>query len=261
MKIGFIGLGNMGSAIAKAVARLGQHELLLSNHNEEKVRQVQKSCEGTLLSNAKIVSQADLIFLGVKPNLLFSVLEDLSEAIVKRRDIIWVSMAAGVTLDQLSAYLPSDKLIRMMPNTPVEIGQGMTTFATTDPELARLFQSLMEKSGKVQEVDESLIDTATAIAGCGPAFVYEMIDAMTQAGVQNGLNAMTARHLAAQTLLGASKMVLKSDKHPAQLRDEVTSPGGATIAGLVAMTQSGLQSAIIQGINQALLRTKELGEE
>lgn len=261
MKIGFIGLGNMGGAIAQAIATLDQHELLLSNHNPQKAKAIQQTVGGSFLSNAAIVEQADLIFLGIKPHLLGPVLTSLSEEIAKKTDTIWVSMAAGVSIDQLADYLPVNQIIRMMPNTPVAIGQGMTTFTTQNPDLAPLFEALMTLSGQVTQVPESLIDAATAIAGCGPAFVYEIIDSMTQAGVQHGLSVETARTLAAQTLLGSSQMVLETGKHPAQLRDEVTSPGGSTIAGLAALTEAGLQNALIQGINRALARTQELGEK
>lgn len=261
MKIGFIGLGNMGGAIAQAIAMLNQHELLLSNHNPEKAAKIQETAGGNILSNKAIVEQADLVFLGIKPNLLASVLTSLSEEVARKSDMIWVSMAAGVSISQLADYLPVNQMIRMMPNTPVAIGQGMTTFTTQNAELAAVFEEVMTLSGQVVQVPESLIDAATAIAGCGPAFVYEIIDSMTQAGLQHGLSVDTARTLAAQTLLGSAQMVLESDKHPAQLRDEVTSPGGSTIAGLAALTESGLQNALIQGINRALDRTQELGRK
>ncbi len=140
-----------------------------------------------------------------------------------------------MTIDSLAEFVSADKLIRIMPNTPVAIGQGMTTYSLVNPELAPLLEQILEKSGKVQQVPESLIDAATAIAGRGPAFVYQMIESLTDAGVQNGLTAQDAKILAAQTLAGTAQMVLTSDKHPAQLRQEVTSPGGSTIAGVVAL--------------------------
>ncbi|MGT2929262.1 pyrroline-5-carboxylate reductase [Streptococcus dentasini] len=261
MKIGFIGLGNMGGAIAESVAKLEVHELLLSNHNPVKAEQIQKACGGEVLSNEALIEQADLVFLGIKPQFIAPILEDLSETIAHNPETVWVSMAAGVTIEQLSTYLPTEKIVRMMPNTPVAISQGMTTFTTRNPQLELLFEEVMVESGQVQKIPEKLMDAATAIAGCGPAFVYEIIDILTQAGVQNGLSAVTARRLAAQTLLGASQMVLESDRHPSQLRDEVTSPGGSTIAGLLAMTQAGLQASLVQGINQALERTKELTKD
>ena len=260
MKIGFIGLGNMGAAILEAVAKTGPHELLLSDQNQEKLAALADRFQGKASNNQEIASQAQVVFLGLKPHLVGPVLSDLASSIAENPSAIWISMAAGVRLDQLAAYLPAEQIIRMMPNTPVAIGQGMTTFATSQATNARLFEDLMAQSGLVKQLPENLMDAATAIAGCGPAFIYELIEAMTTAGIQNGLSAQDAQLLASQTVLGAAQMVLESDQHPAQLRDQVTSPGGSTIAGLVALTQAGFQAATIQGVNQALERTKELGQ-
>ena len=260
MKIGFIGLGNMGAAILEAVAKTGPHELLLSDQNQEKLAALADRFQGKISNNQEIASQAQVIFLGLKPHLVGPVLSDLASSIAENPSAIWISMAAGVRLDQLAAYLPAEQIVRMMPNTPVAIGQGMTTFATSQAENARLFEDLMAQSGLVKQLPENLMDAATAIAGCGPAFIYELIEAMSAAGIQNGLSAQDAQLLASQTVLGAAQMVLESDQHPAQLRDQVTSPGGSTIAGLVALTQAGFQAATIQGVNQALERTRELGQ-
>lgn len=261
MKIGFIGLGNMGTALAQAVSQIPDTQLLLSTHNVQKAQELQAQLGGLLLSNAEIAEQAEVIFLGVKPYLVSQVLTDLQEPISRNLSAIWISMAAGVPLADLTSYISADKLIRIMPNTPVAIGQGMTTYSLTNPELAPLLEQLLEKSGKVQQVPESLIDAATAIAGCGPAFAYQFIEAMTDAGVQNGLSAQDAKALAAQTLSGSAQMVLASSKHPAQLRQEVTSPGGSTIAGVVALEKHGFRSAIISAVNKALKRTRELGKK
>lgn len=260
MKIGFIGLGNMGTAILQAVVKSGDHELLLSNYNYEKAISLQEIFKGQVVSNQELVRQADVIFLGIKPHLVADILSQLHSEIAANPSAIWISMAAGITLRQLSVYVSEDKLVRMMPNTPVAIGQGMTTFATCNEENTRIFTDLMAHSGQVKQLPENLIDAATAIAGCGPAFVYEFIQSLTSAGIQNGLTAKDAQVLASQTVLGSAQMVLESDQHPAQLRDQVTSPGGSTIAGLVALTQAGFQSATIQGVKQALERTKELGQ-
>lgn len=260
MIIGFIGLGNMGGAVAKAIAKLGMDEILLSDHNPVKAAQLQAECGGLIVSNEEIAARSDVIFLGVKPHLVSQVLTNLRPAIAENPMATWISMAAGVTIAQLSQFLPEEQIIRMMPNTPVAIGQGMTTFTTTNPENVRPFEELMSLSGQVKELPEHLLDAATAIAGCGPAFVYEFIEALTRAGIQNGLTAEGARELASQTVLGTAQMLQESEKHPAQLRDEVTSPGGSTIAGLVALEQAGFAAATIAGVNQALSRTRELGK-
>ena len=256
MKVGFIGLGNMGSAILAAVSQVADVELLLSDHNEAAATRLQSLYGGLVLENTQIAREADVVFLGVKPHLVETVLKEVP----KTSQAIFISMAAGVSLSQLSRYIPLGQLIRMMPNTPVAIGKGMTTFATGNPDLVPLFEKLMVASGKVKQVPEDKIDIATAIAGCGPAFVYEFIQALTTAGVQNGLTVKDAKDLATQTVLGSAAMVSSSDLHPAQLRDQVTSPGGSTIAGLVELEVQGFPAATIAAVNRALKRTQELGK-
>lgn len=260
MKVGFIGLGNMGSALALCVSKREGIEMLLSNHNQAKAKALQVQIGGHILSNAAIIEQADVIFLGVKPHLLFPLLEGMADAIAKNPSAIWISMAAGIRLDQLAKYLPISQVVRMMPNTPVAIGQGMTTYTLVNPELITLTEQLLSQSGQVQALEERLMDTATALAGCGPAFVYQWIEAMMDAGVAYGLTADEAKYLAAQTLLGSAQMVLESDKHPAQLRQEVTSPGGSTIAGIMKLEKEGFRYAIIAAIKSAIKRTKQLGK-
>ncbi len=260
MKVGFIGLGNMGSALAKGIAILNEHELLFSNHNLKKAADLEAQIGGQILSNSDLVREAEVVFLGVKPHLVGQVLSELTAAITENKKAIWISMAAGVSLSDLAMYLPADCLVRMMPNTPVAIGQGMTTFSVTNPELVNLVVDLLGATGQVKQVPEQLIDTATAIAGCGPAFVYVFIDALTEAGVQNGLSVADAKFLVSQTLIGAAQMVQTSNLHPAQLRDQVTSPGGSTIAGLVALEENNFRFAVIDAVNEALAKTKELGK-
>lgn len=261
MKIGFIGLGNMGAALAQAVSQQPDTHLLLSNYNPTKAKDIQAHLGGQLLSNKEIAEQAEVIFLGVKPHLVRTVLMDLQEQIDQTPSTIWISMAAGITLKSLAEYIPADQLVRIMPNTPVAIGQGMTTYSLSNQALALLLEQILEKSGQVQQVPESLMDAATAIAGCGPAFVYQMIEALIDAGVQSGLTAQESKVLAAQTLSGTAQMVLQSDKHPAQLRQEVTSPGGSTIAGVVALEKAGFRYAIIKAVVAAFKKTRKLGKK
>ncbi|MGT2950644.1 pyrroline-5-carboxylate reductase [Streptococcus cuniculi] len=260
MKVGFIGLGNMGSAIALAVAKVAGVEVLLSHHNQARAAALQAQTGGRILSNSDIVQEADVIFLGVKPHLLAPLLESLGGTALQHSSTVWISMAAGISLEQLAQYLPASQVVRIMPNTPVAIGQGMTTYALTNPELADVTEQLLSQSGQVKRVDEKLMDAATALAGCGPAFVYQWIEAMMDAGVAHGLSADDAKYLAAQTLLGSAQMVLESSKHPAQLRQEVTSPGGSTIAGVVKLEKEGFRYAIMAAIKAAIKRTRQLGK-
>lgn len=258
MKIGFIGIGNMGGALAKAVAQVPRTELLLSNHNPAKAQVLAQELEASLASNEDIATQADVIFLGVKPYLMADLISQL--AALAKPETIWISMAAGITLTSLSQYLPAEYLVRIMPNTPVGIGQGMTTYSVVNSDLAPVVETLLAPSGQLMQVPENLMDAATALAGCGPAFVYQMIEALTDAGIEQGIQASDAKRLVAQTLLGAAQMVLGSEKHPAQLRQEVTSPGGSTIAGVVSLEKSGFRSALMQAVSAAAQRTQELGK-
>lgn len=255
MKIGFLGVGNMGSAVAKAVAKSGNHELLLDNYNEEKAKNLQNQIGGQVVDKQTIAKEAEVIFLGVKPHLINSVLED-----VKNDHTLWISMAAGVSIDQLSDFVPVENIIRMMPNTPVAIGHGMITYATNNNDHAELFEMLMTEAGIVMRLPEDKIDSATAIAGSGPGYVYAFIESLTDAGIQNGLSFEESKTLAAQTLLGASEMVLQMNEHPAKLRNQVTSPGGSTIAGLVSLEKNNFRYATIEAVNETLKRTRELGD-
>lgn len=265
MTIGFIGVGNMGGALAKAIAASGQI-VALSNHNPEKAQDLlQEFPEARLASNAEIARTCSIIFLGVKPYQILSLLENLQEDIAQNPTALWISMAAGLTLSQLSEYLPDQAgLVRLMPNTPVAIGKGMSTYAVKPGPRAQedqeLFENLLAASGKLLALPEHLMDAATGIAGCGPAFVYQFIEALADAGVQNGLQRQDSLHLAAQTLMGAASLVLETGQHPAVLRDQVTSPGGSTIAGVVALEEKGFRHASIEAVNRAVARTRELGK-
>lgn len=261
MKVGFIGLGHMGAALAEAVAGVAQVELLLSNHNPQKAGALQQRLGGCLLSNAAIVEQADVIFLGVKPHQVYPLLQELLAHPQSNPSAIWVSLAAGIQLADLAKIVPAEHLVRIMPNTPVAVGEGMTTYALTNQEWAPLIEELLAGSGLVQQVPERLLDAATAIAGCGPAFVYQFIEALMDAGIQQGLPAQEAKVLAAQTLSGTAQLLLQSKKHPAELRQEVTSPGGATIAGVVALEKAGFRHAVMTAVSKAFKRTKQLGKE
>lgn len=256
MNIGFIGVGHMGSAVAKAVARSGDHDLLFDNYNEEKATRLQKQIGGQVADKTTIADQADVIFLGVKPHLISSVLNE-----VKNDHALWISMAAGTTINQLAVYVPEQNILRMMPNTPVAIGKGMITYSTSNSDHASLFEEMMAASGELLRLPEEKIDPATAIAGSGPGYVFTFLESLIDAGIQNGLSFDESKILAAQTLIGASEMALNMDEHPAELRHQVTSPGGSTIAGLSSLEKNNFRYATIEAVNETLKRTIELGEQ
>lgn len=260
MKIGFIGLGNMGGAVAQAVAKADNTELLLSDHNQAKAENLQAELGGQIMSNEAIADQADVIFLGVKPHLIQPLLQGLTNHIKHNAEAVWISMAAGIKIESITDYIPSHNIIRMMPNTPIKLGQGMVSFTTENKALVALFEDLLAYGGQLKYLDEHLMDAASAIAGSGPAYVYEFIESLIDAGIQNGLSFETSRLLATQTLLGASQMVLDSTTHPAELKHQVTSPAGSTIAGLVALEKNQFRYSIIEAVNQAVEKNKELGQ-
>lgn len=265
MKIGFIGLGNMGASLAKAVWKARNTDtILLSNLSQDKVDTFIASYGGQASSNEEIFAEADVIFLAVKPAQISSLLTEFQYILEKRQSLLLISMAAGVRLEKLASLVPSQhRFIRMMPNTPVSIGQGVISYALSDNCQAddkEVFCQLLQHAGLLFEISEGLIDAATGLAGCGPAFVYLFIEALADAGVQTGLQRETALQMAAQTVLGAGQLVLESKQHPGVLKDQVCSPGGSTIAGVASLEAHAFRGIVMEAVNKAYKRTKKLGK-
>ena len=265
MKIGFIGLGNMGASLAKAVwqAKTGD-DLLLANRSQAKVDAFIANFGGQASSNEEIFAEADVIFLGVKPAQFSEILAQYQSILEKRESLLLISMAAGLTLEKLASLIPSQhRIIRIMPNTSVAIGQGVISYALSPncrAEDSELFRQLLAKAGLLVELGDGLIDAATGLAGCGPAFVYLCIEALADAGVQTGLPRETALKMAAQTVVGAGQMVLESQQHPGVLKDKVCSPGGSTIAGVASLEEHAFRGTVMDAVHQAYKRTQELGK-
>lgn len=263
MKIGFIGLGNMGASLAKAVLQVKTgDDLLLANRSQAKVDAFIADFGGQASSNDEIFAEADVIFLGVKPAQFSDLLTQYQTILEKRESLLLISMAAGLTLEKLASLIPSQhRIIRIMPNTPVAIGQGVISYAlsaNSHPEDNDLFCQLLAKAGQLVEISDDLIDAATGLAGCGPAFVYLFIEALADAGVQTGLSREIALKMAAQTVVGAGQMVLESQQHPGVLKDQVCSPGGSTIAGVASLEEHAFRGTVMDAVNQAYKRTQEL---
>lgn len=265
MKIGFIGLGNMGGSLARLVAQKEEYRdrLLLANRSPEKAEALAREVGGQPASTAEVFAQADAIFLGVKPAQFAELLADYRSILEKRNSILLVSMAAGLTLDSLRQLAPSQhRWLRIMPNTPVAVGEGVVSYALSqqaDQKDRDLLEDLLSEAGLLVQLEEKQLDAATALAGCGPAFVYLFMEALADAGVQAGLGRETALQLAAQTLLGAAKLGQTSGQHPAQLKDQVCSPGGSTIAGVASLEENAFRGTVIQAVQAAYQRTQELG--
>lgn len=265
MKIGFIGLGNMGASLAKAVLQDKTcDDILLANRSQSKVDAFIASYGGQASSNEEIFAEADVIFLAVKPAQISSLLTEFQYILEKRQSLLLISMAAGVRLEKLASLVPSQhRFIRMMPNTPVSIGQGVISYALSPncrAEDSDLFCQLLTKAGLLVELGEGLIDAATGLAGCGPAFVYLFIEALADAGVQTGLPREIALKMAAQTMVGAGQLVLESQQHPGVLKDQVCSPGGSTIAGVASLEAHAFRGTVMDAVGQAYKRTQELGK-
>ena len=265
MKIGFIGLGNMGASLAKAVWKARNTDtILLSNLSQDKVDTFIASYGGQASSNEEIFAEADVIFLAVKPAQISSLLTEFQYILEKRQSLLLISMAAGVRLEKLASLVPSQhRFIRMMPNTPVSIGQGVISYALSancQVDDKEVFCQLLQHAGLLFEIIEGLIDAATGLAGCGPAFVYLFIEALADAGVQTGLQRETALQMAAQTVLGAGQLVLESKQHPGVLKDQVCSPGGSTIAGVASLEAHAFRGTVMEAVKKAYKRTKKLGK-
>lgn len=251
----------MGGALARAISKVLTTELYIYDYNEQKAEDIAKELGAKKCDGITIAKECDYIFLGVKPNVLPSVLEGIKEALFENERGILVSMAAGVKLERLEAII-NYPIIRIMPNTPVAVGAGMISFCkngmVTDEQTAA-FTEIMSECGRLIPLDERLIDAATAVAGCGPAFVYMFIEALADGGVQCGLTREAALTLAAETVKGAAEMVLKSEKHPEQLKDEVCSPGGSTIVGVHALENGAFRADASGAVIAAFEKTQKLG--
>lgn len=262
MKVGFIGCGNMGGALARAVSQNSQIKVYISDYNEEKAVAFAKEIGAEKSDNITISKECGFIFLGVKPNVVGSVLEGIKDSLSENENGVLVSMAAGVKLEKIANFVGEYPVIRIMPNTPVAVGYGMISWCkspfVTDGA-ARAFEEILAGAGKLLAIDEKLIDAATAVAGCGPAFVYMFTEALADGAVACGLPRDAALTMAAQTVLGAAEMILKSGKHPEKLKDEVCSPGGSTIVGVQALEKGAFRADAAGAVIAAYEKTKELG--
>lgn len=266
MRIGILGTGNMGTAIIRgllAAGKLTPTELCATDTATDRLHALAAQygfC--AIQTNHELVAQSDVIILAVKPPLVTRVLDDVGAEVAQGR--LFISIAAGITTQTLDQALPATaRAVRTMPNTPAVALAAVTAMAagsrTTREDLAQV-RFLFEALGPVVEVDEAMLDAVTGLSGSGPAYVLLAIEAMADGGVRMGLPRKTAVLLAAQTVFGTAKMLLESDQHPAQLRDNVTSPGGTTIAGLAALEENGARHAFISAVRAATLRSVELGQ-
>lgn len=264
-KLAFIGAGAMAEALVKGLlanGKLSGRQCTLSDIAEQRLNHLAELYGVKITTdNNSAARQADVLILSVKPQVLGKVLAEISASISSSTLVI--SIAAGVKLTRLEDSLPGIPVIRVMPNTPAAVGAGMTAISLgglASSEHGELALSLFEAVGKAVIVGEELMDAVTGLSGSGPGYAFVLIDALADAGVNVGFNRQTAITLAAQTLLGAAKMVLDTGEHPAKLRDMVTSPSGTTIAGIHTLEKCGVRAALIDAVAAAAKRSAELGK-
>ncbi len=265
-KIVFLGAGNMAEALVKGLLASGtavESEILCAEPRAERREELRKRYRVEVTGdNLAAAEQGDIILLSVKPQTMDSLLEEIAAAIDHRKLV--VSIAAGVPIAAIAGKLGAGvRIVRTMPNTPALVGAGATALArgahATDEDLTQAL-SLFEAVGTAVVVDEPLLDAVTGLSGSGPAFVFLAIEALADGGVKVGLARPIAMALAAQTVMGAAKLVLESGDHPGRLKDQVTSPGGTAIAGVHALEQNAFRSALIAAVEVATRRSKELGQ-
>ncbi len=266
IQFGFIGTGNMGSALATAVSKtVTGDEIILADKSDIKAKSLARALNCNAGDNYTVASYSKFIFLGVKPQMMKDTLSEIYEVLAQRDDrFILVSMAAGLEISTLEQMLGRKyPIIRIMPNTPVSVGKGMILYTYNEnvfmDEISEFCDGL-KYAGRLDKIDEALIDAASAVSGCGPAFVYLFAEALADAGVECGLPRAKAVEYAAQTLSGAAELLLTSGKHSGQLKDEVCSPAGSTIAGVHALEDSAFRAAAMNAVVSAYKKTKELGK-
>jgi pyrroline-5-carboxylate reductase len=265
--IGFLGTGNMAEALIKGLLAAGVVEpkqILGSDPRPERCAELQKRYAiHTTTANADVVRAAEIVVLSVKPQILPKVLEEVAPHL--KSSALVISIAAGVPVSAIEPRLPEGtRVVRTMPNTPALVGAGATAIAAgqhakdDDVEATR---RIFDAVGMTVVLEESQLDAVTGLSGSGPAYVFLIIEALSDAGVKMGLSRYNAQALAAQTVLGSAKLLIETNEHPGRLKDMVTSPGGTAIAGLHTLEAGGLRTTLINAVEAATNRSRELGAQ
>jgi pyrroline-5-carboxylate reductase len=266
-KIGIIGAGKMGTILINALVShniVPASAIIASDKAHERLLEIKQHYSVHVTKDNKtLVKAADVIILSVKPQNMLELLKEISASITKTKLVI--SIAAGIPASYIEEHTKGNmRVIRTMPNTPALIGEGVTALSrgknATDRDLLTA-RYIFDTVGVTVEVPEELMDVVTGLSGSGPAYAFLIIEALSDAGVHLGLSRDIAIKLAAQTLLGAAKLCLSSNKHLGELKDMVTSPGGTTIAGLKALEDGKLRATLMAAVEAATLRAKELGKK
>ena len=263
---GFIGTGNMGSALARAaVKEITPANVWLSNRSHAKAEALAEELGCLAVHVRTVAEKCDYIFLGVKPQMMEALLADIAPILAGREEpFVLISMAGGLKMEKIRKMAGGDyPVIRIMPNTPVAVGCGVILYDCTDnvpKEAVEDFCSAMAQAGLVDALPEKLIDAGSAVSGSGPAFADMFIEAIADGGVLCGLPRAKAMSYAAMMLQGAAKLYLEGNKHPGELKDAVCSPGGSTIVGVRELEKGAFRSACMEAVIKTCERSKEMGE-
>ena len=265
-QFGFIGVGNMGGALARAACRtLDPARVIVSNRTAAKAEDLAAELGCAVGSNETVAQEAKYVFLGVKPQMMADLLGSIGPVLAARTDrFVLVSMAASLKLERLSAMAGGQyPILRIMPNTPAAVGEGVILYAANSevtPQEIEEFTQGMAAGGMLDPLGEALLDAGSAVAGCGGAFCDLFLEALADGGVACGLPRAKAQQYAAQMLLGSARLMLETGKHPGSLKDEVCSPGGSTIQGVRALEAGGFRGAVMEAVIAAYEKTVELGK-
>lgn len=262
-KVGFVGGGQMATALLAGAIQAGVLKVsntIVAESSESRRQFLQQKMVGLkCVSSASELASCSTLIIALKPQVLREVGRTIGTSL--SGDRLWISVAAGVSLSELSVLLGSNRIIRVMPNTPAQVGAGASGLAAAAQVLSNDMnwaEQLMNSVGRCFRVQESQLSAVTGIAGSSPAYIYMIIEAMADGGVLGGLPRDVAQQLAAQSVLGAAKMVLESGLHPGQLKDQVTSPAGTTIAAIRKLEAAGVRSALMEAVHAATVRSQEL---
>jgi pyrroline-5-carboxylate reductase len=259
--LGFIGCGNMGGALVTAAAKsVDSAKIAVADSHFEKIQKYEREL-GVIGSDGRTIAQnSRFVVMGVKPQAMERAIAGIKTELLARADVVIVTMAAGLSIAAIRSYIGADlPVIRIMPNTPVALGEGIIVYSTAgvDEQSEQEFLSAFKKAGKFDKIPEEKLDGASALSGCGPAFVYAFAEALADGGVECGVPREKAALYTAQTLLGAAAMLLEYGQ-PGALKDAVCSPGGTTIAGMHALERGGMRGAVMDAVTAAYERTLEL---
>lgn len=267
MKIGFIGIGNMATAMIGGIVKKGvvkPEEILGSSEFKESVEQAVENFGITAMkSNVETAKEADYLVLSIKPQVYASVIAEIKDVI--RKETVVISIAPGKTMDWVSGLFGQEKergkFVRCMPNTPALVGEGCTGVcfsAGVSEDEKQTVLEILNSFGKAFEIAEHLMDTVVGVSGSSPAYVFMFIEAMADAAVMDGMPRAQAYEFAAQAVYGSAKMVLETGKHPAQLKDMVCSPGGTTIEAVRVLEEKGFRSAVIEAQKACVEKSKNM---